>query len=439
MAERVAVVGLGVTGQSIVRHLKKENPTDDVVVLDTREANADLSREYADVDVRWESSELPEEHFDRIVVSPGLSMESCLMKGAVASDAPVVSDIDLFFESVKAPVIGITGTNGKSTVTSLVGHLLQGAGQNIGVGGNLGEAALDLIAEDRDGYVLELSSFQLERSREQPFHAAAILNVSEDHIDQHGSFERYKEAKNRILSRAKKTVSNREDPNTGQGQVTFGSSQPSQDSEWGLVTQEGQDHIAVGQELIVDVASLPLSGSHNVLNVMAACALVDGMVARGDMSGLLEDFHGLAHRFETVAVIEDVEFVDDSKATNVGATVAALAGINTENKIVLIAGGDAKGADLSPLVEAIRGKAKCVVTIGVDGDKVASCAESAGVATVRANSIEEAVALASEHAVKGDMVLLSPACASLDMFANFRERGQKFAEAVKASAQEGRV
>ena len=361
------------------------------------------------------------------------------MKGAVASDAPVVSDIDLFFESVKAPVIGITGTNGKSTVTSLVGHLLQGAGQNIGVGGNLGEAALDLIAEDRDGYVLELSSFQLERSREQPFHAAAILNVSEDHIDQHGSFERYKEAKNRILSRAKKTVSNREDPNTGQGQVTFGSSQPSQDSEWGLVTPEGQDHIVVRQELIVDVASLPVSGSHNVLNVMAACALVDGMVARGDMPGLLEDFHGLAHRFETVAVIEDVEFVDDSKATNVGATVAALAGINTENKIVLIAGGDAKGADLSPLVEALRGKAKCVVTIGVDGDKVASCAESAGVATLRAGSIEEAVALASEHAVKGDMVLLSPACASLDMFANFRERGQKFAEAVKASAQEGRV
>ena len=442
MAERVAVVGLGVTGQSIVRHLKKENPSDEVVVLDTREPNADLSREYADVDVRWESSELPAEHFDRIVVSPGLSMESCLMKGAVASDAPVVSDIDLFFESVKAPVIGITGTNGKSTVTSLVGHLLQGAGQNIGVGGNLGEAALDLIAEDRDGYVLELSSFQLERSREQPFHAAAILNVSEDHIDQHGSFEKYKEAKNRILSHAKKTVSNREDPNTGQGQVTFGSSQPSQDSEWGLVTQEGQDHIAVGQELIVDVASLPLSGSHNVLNVMAACALVDGMVARGDMSGLLEDFHGLAHRFETVAVIEGVEFVDDSKATNVGATVAALAGINTENKMVLIAGGDAKGADLSPLVEALRGKAKYVVTIGVDGDKVASCAESAGVATVRASSIEEAVALASEHAIKGDMVLLSPACASLDMFANFRERGQKFAEAVravKASIQEDRA
>ena len=289
MAERVAVIGLGVTGQSIVRFLQKDHAPEEVVVLDTREPNEDLSQVYKDIDIRWGASGLPKEHFDRIVVSPGLSMESCLMKGAVASGAPIFSDIDLFFDAVQAPVIGITGTNGKSTVTSLVGHLLQRAGLNTGVGGNLGDAALDLVAEDRDGYVLELSSFQLERSREQAYDAAAILNLSEDHIDQHGSFEKYKQAKQRIFSSAKKTISNRDDPNTGQGQVSFGSSQPSNDSEWGLVSLDGRKCIAVGSELIVEVDGLPISGSHNVLNVMAACALVDGMVPREDVARLLSD------------------------------------------------------------------------------------------------------------------------------------------------------
>ena len=431
MAERVAVVGLGVTGQSIVRFLQKDHASDEVVVLDTREPNDDLSRKYKELDIRWATKGLPKEHFDRIVVSPGLSMESCLMKGAIASGAPIFSDIDLFFDAVEAPVIGITGTNGKSTVTSLVGHLLQRSGLNTGVGGNLGEAALDLVAEDRDAYVVELSSFQLERSREQPYDAAVILNVSEDHIDQHGSFEKYKQAKQRILSNAKKTISNRDDPNTGQGHVSFGLSEPVSDSEWGLMIADGRKYIAVGRETIVDLDSLPISGSHNVLNVMAACALVDGMVPRQDMSRLLGDFQGLEHRFETAAVIDDVEFVDDSKATNVGATVAALAGIEAESKVVLIAGGDAKGADLSPLAKAIKGKVKCIITIGLDGDKVASLGHAANIETLKAGSIEEAVSLAAAQATKGDMVLLSPACASLDMFENFKQRGDKFVKAVK--------
>lgn len=430
MVERVAIVGFGVTGQSVARHLLKEQA--ELVVLDTREPIANLSDELSHVDVRWRANALPDEPFDRVIVSPGLSMDSCLMRSALTSALAIQSDIDVFFAAAQAPVIGITGTNGKSTVTSLVGHMLQGHGQNVGMGGNLGEAALDLLDDSRDAYVLELSSFQLERSMHQPFSVAAILNVSEDHIDQHGSFERYCAAKQRIYAQATKTISNRDDVATGSGDVSFGLSEPANAAQWGLIVREGATYIGVGKEAVVDVAALPISGTHNVLNVMAACALVDGAVPRTEMAALLEGFQGLAHRFETVGSINGVTFIDDSKATNVGATVAALNGIDADQNVVLIAGGDAKGADLAPLKATFRSKVKAVVTIGVDGHKIATAAEQAGVETHPATTLENAVSQANALASKGGLVLLSPACASLDMFANYIERGRQFSRAVRA-------
>ena len=434
MGERVAVIGFGVTGQSIVRHLRRVEEPTEIVVLDTRSPIDDLPVEMADADIRWQSKGMPREHFDRIIVSPGLSMDSCLMQGALTSGLPILSDIDLFFAHARAPVIGITGTNGKSTVTSLVGHMLQGAGYKTGVGGNLGEAALDLLDDEVDCYVLELSSFQLERSKEHSFQAAVVLNISDDHIDQHGSFANYKDAKHRIFANAKKRVFNRDDPHTGNdeaGSVSFGSSEPRTAQEWGLTQRDGKSWIAVGGQLVAAVDALPLDGAHNVLNAMAACALVDGTIPCDQMAEAIEGFAGLEHRFESVGFVHDVQYVNDSKATNVGATVAALAGLPSSQGVVLIAGGDAKGADLSVLKPAFQSSVKALIALGVDRDKIMDVAEEAGVSACAVETIEEAVVQASSLAAAGDMVLLSPACASLDMFRNYAERGRRFRQAVE--------
>ena len=440
MTTYTAIIGTGVTGLSCLRHLAGR---DRLLVLDTREApaNAEAARAiYPEAEFRFgaHACRTGFEGVDRVVVSPGIGLDHELVRRARLAGARIDSDIDLFCQAVDAPVYAITGTNGKSTVTALAGHLLSGVGSNPGVGGNLGEAALDLLRTPRDCYVLELSSFQLERMGAYPFRAATVLNVTEDHLDRHGSLAAYAAAKRRIYTSAERVVANRADPLTLPERadapvVTFGLDVPGT-GDWGVVERGGRAMIARGDEAVVALDELPLAGSHNVLNVLAACALVaDDAIAPAALAEPIRSFRGLPHRCEPVARKHGVDYVDDSKATNVGAALAALAGLGDARRrhIVLIAGGDGKGADFSPLAEPVGRFVKAVVLMGRDAPALnrvlADCAPIVHVADMNA-----AVAAAAAAAAPGDLVLLSPACASLDMFRNYEHRGRAFAEAVEA-------
>jgi len=386
-----------------------------------------------------------------VVVSPGLSLDSCLLQGAEAAGVSLCSDIDLFFAAVQQPVIGVTGTNGKSTVTALAVHLLNQLGISTGVGGNLGDAALDIIDPQHRCYVLELSSFQLERSRQHTFYRSVILNISEDHLDHHGDLQSYIDAKQNIYHRARGCIVNRDAqhcwPVSGQVTASYSRQPPTADNEWGIVPEGAQRWLCRGDAKLVDMALLPLSGSHNEENMLAACALVDDIVqerldnqqdtapdeaARADrLAAALATFHGLPHRFELVAEHAGARYINDSKATNLGATLAALEGLPARNQIILIAGGDAKGVDLSPLQAVMPGRVRLLLVLGAAADQLAAIAQDADIAVQHCQTIEQCVALAAASADVDDCVLLSPACSSLDMFNSFAERGNRFAAAVR--------
>lgn len=423
---------------SCLRHLAD---CDSLVVIDSRErppALAEAMAAYPDLDYRMAVEKFDSAGFDRVVLSPGIAPASPLGRQVLGCGLPVLNDIDLFLARVRAPVFAVTGTNGKSTVTSLAGHLLAAAGSSPGVGGNLGLAALDLLHPDRDCYVLELSSFQLARVRRLNSHAATILNLSGDHLDWHGSMDCYAAAKQRIYLGAERAVANRDDRMTHPATmrrmalVTFGSDAPAP-GHWGIRVQHGKRMLACGERSLVESNRLPVTGLHNERNVLAALALVHGGGFDGDRAALeaaLAGFAGLPHRCETVASIGEVTYVNDSKATNVGATVAALSGIAAApGSIVLIAGGDGKGADFTELGDAIADSARHLVVLGEDAARIEQ-AVRARVPVTRAASLAEAVHGAAAAARAGDVVLLSPACASFDMFENFEQRGELFRAAV---------
>ena len=431
MASRVAVLGYGVTGASVVRHLQRQGA--EPVVLDTR-APQDVT--VPNLEVMWEMDRWPKIAVDYAVVSPGLSLDSCLVAGAAASGIELVSDIDLFFEAAKKPVIGITGTNGKSTVTSLVGHVLQDAGMSCGVGGNLGIAALDVLDEQHEYYVLELSSFQLERSRKHQYLASTILNISEDHLDKHADMASYIAAKQRIYASCNHAVFNRQDDNTQpagvSGAVSFGLDKPPSTRDWGLCERDDDTYLVKGEQVLMARSEVPLPGLHNLQNTLAAAALVAPIIDLARTCQAVKSFRGLPHRFERVAKWQGVEYINDSKATNIGATIAALGGVAADNQVILIAGGDAKGVDLTPLGPLLDGRVRHVVVLGVDGDLIAAVANDRGVPSSAVDSMQAAVERAAALAKPGNVVLLSPACASLDMFTNYMERGRQFAQAVLA-------
>lgn len=425
------LLGLGATGYSCVRHLAGR---DALLAFDTRPAapyREAVASRYPEVQLltaaEWPAALAAA---DRLVASPGVSLDHCFVRAAGKAGVPVSSDIELFLDACAAPVAGITGTNGKSTVTALVGELAKAAGKNAGVGGNLGTPALDLLAPERDVYVLELSSFQLERLANPPsLHTAAVLNVSPDHQDRHGDLAAYAAIKRRIYGKAERAVFNAEDslttPPAGLPAIAVGG-----DAAWRVEPRE----------LIVDGAPLPtealtLAGRHNHFNIVAAAAIAQqlGVPVREHLD-VLADFSGLPHRAAPVAEIGGVTFVDDSKATNVGACRAALEGFgNGSRNIVLIAGGDGKGADFGPLAATVRQHVSTLVLIGRDADAIAA-AVGDGVVHVHARSMAEAVALAAAAAKPGDTVLLAPACASFDMFQDYAARGDAFAAAVRALA-----
>ncbi|MCK9563647.1 MAG: UDP-N-acetylmuramoyl-L-alanine--D-glutamate ligase [Bacteroidales bacterium] len=467
------VVGLGATGLSVARYLAKRGER--FVVVDNRVEPPGLS-ELARV-VPQALVELGEfnDHTlrgaDRLVVSPGLALAQPALRGAVEAGVAVTGDIQLFADSLRekgtaAPIVAITGSNGKSTVTTLVGEMARAAGLNVGVGGNLGVPALDLLAPDRDLYVVELSSFQLELVEHLGATVATVLNVSSDHMDRYPDLKSYHAAKHRIFRGTRQVVVNRDDALSrplvanSVDQWSFGLDKPDFKGFGVMITQD-EPWLAFEYSPLMPVAELAMRGRHNLANALAALALGHAAgLSMAPMLAALRAFRGLPHRCEWVAEKGGVTWIDDSKATNVGAAMAAIEGLSEKglsekglsekgssegylddeagNDLILIAGGQGKGQDFAPLGRAARQRVRLAVLIGEDAGAVAEALR--GVCdVVYATSLSAAVSAAAESARPGDKVLLSPACASFDMFKGFADRGEQFVRAVEALAVDAEV
>jgi UDP-N-acetylmuramoylalanine--D-glutamate ligase len=439
------IVGLGRTGLSCARYLRERGWR--LAVTDTRaeppqlaalrELDARIPVRLGGLDTRLLDDAVC------VVVSPGVSLEEPFFTEARRRGLEIVGDIELFARAVDAPVVGITGTNGKSTVTTLVGRMAARAGVKVRVGGNLGEPALDLLAaahragEAAGLYVLELSSFQLETTHSLDLAAAAVLNVSPDHLDRYASVGAYAAAKARIFARTTTAVINLDDPlvvampKAGQRTLSF-SLRAAIGSDYSVGLRDGSAWLMRRSEPLLPVSMMRIRGLHNAANALAALALGEALgLPLAGMLAELEEFTGLPHRTQWVAEVAGVTYIDDSKGTNVGATIAAVAGM--EGPLIIIAGGDGKNQDFGPLAAAFRGKVRHTVLIGRDGRLVGEALR--GVCTMEyCASLEEAVGAAAAAARAGDTVLLSPACASLDMFRDYTHRGAVFARAVKELA-----
>jgi UDP-N-acetylmuramoylalanine--D-glutamate ligase len=436
---RSLIVGLGKTGLSCARHLASQGVP--LAVTDSRirpPALAELRESLPDVAVFVGGFDQGAfSAAEQLVVSPGVSLDEPLIRAARARGVPIVGDVELFARAARAPVVAITGTNGKSTVTALVGEMARHVGLRVAVGGNFGPPALGLLEggeREPELYVLELSSFQLETTYSLKPAAAVVLNVTPDHLDRHRTLEHYAAAKARIYEGARVRVVNLDDPLVA-GMVPAGDAvgftmYPPEAGQFGLVPRGQEPWLAHGPETLVAASELRLVGRHNLANALAALALGRGVgLPLQPMLQALRRSSGLPHRCQWVASRDGVEWYNDSKGTNVGATLAALQGM--PGRVVLIAGGDGKGQDFSPLRAAVQRKARGTVLIGRDARLIE--AALGGVVPVEfARDMREAVARAASMARAGDSVLLSPACASFDMYRNYEERGQVFVRAVQA-------
>ena len=433
----VLVVGLGETGLSCIRHLAGSYRT--VVAVDSREhppCRTEVESEFPEVDTRCGGFDVPV--FDtaaEIVVSPGVSVREPALRAAAARGVPIVGDVELFARAAAAPIVAITGSNGKSTVTSLVSAMARSDGVRVGEGGNLGPPALSLLGRGYELYVLELSSFQLETTSALRPVAATVLNVSADHLDRYESFDEYVAAKRRVFSGDTVVVANLDDPLAARlggnrcERIGF-STTAHPDAQWYVEGDGSEARIVRRGEAIMPVGSVPLPGMHNTANVLAAFALGDAIGLHVDaMASAVEAYAGLPHRCETVAVRCGVRWINDSKGTNVGATVAAIEGIGACAPLVLIAGGLGKGADFSPLLVPARRHVRCAVLIGRDAARLAEVLRRS--TEVRhAPDLDTAVDVAAGAARAGDSVLFSPACASFDMFSDYAARGEEFRRLV---------
>ncbi len=370
-----------------------------------------------------------------VVVSPGVPLASDLVADARKRGIEVVGDIELFARAVAAPVVAVTGTNGKSTVATLVAAMAAADGRRVAAGGNLGTPALDLLAPEVELYVLELSSFQLELTASLAPAAAVVLNLSPDHLDRHGSLNAYAIAKARIYERAAIAVINRDDARVvkmvrgRESIVSFGLNAP-EDGQYGLREQNGETLLCRGGKTLLRAAEVPLAGRHNLANVLAAWALGAALgFSDAAMAKAVRGFHALPHRLALVGERRGVRYLDDSKATNVSAACAALAGL--AGPLVVIAGGQGKGQDFSEFADVLSARARALVLIGADAELIER-AIAGRVPVVRAADMSDAVGMAAALAEPGDRVVLAPACASLDMFRDYNERGDVFARAVEA-------
>ncbi|MGY0217857.1 UDP-N-acetylmuramoyl-L-alanine--D-glutamate ligase [Endozoicomonadaceae bacterium StTr2] len=438
------VVGLGKSGLSSARYLYRQGKP--FIVVDSRRNPPGLAEMAAEMpEVRVHTGKFDAELFgntSELVMSPGVALSEPAIAEAISQGCTVAGDIELFARdlqqrNVKAPVVAITGSNGKSTVTTLVGQMVQASGLKPAVGGNIGTPALELLDQDADVYVLELSSFQLETTTSLQPAVATVLNVSADHMDRYPSLLEYQQAKQQVYRGCRYAVCNAEDMLTlplvpGSTTVTRFTLNTPDLNDFGLVHEDGTTWLARGLEKLLDTSKLKVRGRHNYANALAALAIGSAIKLPLDkMLQVLVDFTGLEHRCQWVAEENGITFFNDSKATNPGAAIAALEGLGAEidGKVVLIAGGDGKGADFTPLTEPLSRYARQLILLGKDAEKISQVAPGQ-LSCDRAENMEQAVQLAHAVATSGDVVLLAPACASLDMYTNFEERGRAFSEAV---------
>ncbi len=437
------VVGLGKTGLSCVRYLKRKG--EKVAVTDTRDDPPGLNElleEFSDVQLALGGldAELIAKA-DEIILSPGVALASDALKGALQRGVQVSGDIELFCREIRQPIVAITGSNAKSTVTTLVGEMVKEAGHSVVVAGNIGLPVLDVLAmpERADFYVLELSSFQLETTHSLKAEVATILNISPDHLDRYPSMKEYIAAKHRIYRGARQTVFNAEDAETRPHPMfterdwRFTVNAPGTRT-FGLQEKDGATWLGLEKTTLMPAADVRIKGRHNQANALAALALGNAIgLPMASMLKTLRTFSGLPHRCQWVRERHGVHWYNDSKGTNVGAAVAAIEGIGGDisGKVVLIAGGDGKGADFLELREPASRFLKAAVLIGRDADKLATVLNGR-CDVIRAGSLQQAIDAAAAVAVAGDSVLLSPACASFDMFKGYDDRGTQFMNGVNA-------
>jgi UDP-N-acetylmuramoylalanine--D-glutamate ligase len=450
--KNVLILGLGESGLAMARWCSRQGAS--VRAADTRAAPPGLealSKHVPDAEFfcgEFDKSLL--QGVDLLALSPGLSAGLMIVFHARAQGIPMAGEIELFAWGLRdlgwrsaCSVLAITGTNGKTTTTALTGHLCKSAGLETAVAGNISPAALDALMDRVDSglqprvWALELSSFQLETTDSLAADAATVLNISDDHLDRYQGLDDYAEAKSRVFAGDGVQVLNRQDVRVkrmalaGRKLITFGLDVPGSEDDFGLRTNRGEPWIVRGDSFLLPVSALPMAGLHNAANAMAAMALCAAIGLKPvDLLPALRNFRGLAHRVEKIVSANGVDWYDDSKGTNVGATVAALAGMG--RPVVLILGGEGKGQDFSPLRDAVKKHARAVVLIGRDAQLISTAIGSnVAVPQIFAASMEEAVAVAAREAQAGDAVLLSPACASFDMFRNYEHRAQVFVAAVR--------
>lgn len=432
--KKFLVAGLGASGVSAVRYLcaqEAEVHVTDAQVEPSRAPQvadlvAPLHRYYGGL-----RGAEPIAQYEALVVAPGISLQEPFVSYCMDQGLRVIGDIELFAQAANAPVVGITGSNGKSTVTTLVGEMARRAGMDVGIGGNLGPPALDLLGPSRQLYVLELSSFQLETTFSLRCQSAAILNLSQDHLDRHGDMRNYAAAKARIWQGCEVRITNRDDSAvmglaaSGTGAlISFGVGRPVA-GEYGVIG----DTLCLADQALLHVNELRIFGSHNVSNALAALALADAAgIPRAASIQALRNFRGLPHRCQLVEEIEGVRYFNDSKGTNVGSTVAAINGL--DGKIVWLGGGQGKGQSFSELRVPLARKGKAAILFGQDAALIEEQIRGA-VPVYREVDMQQALRRARSLVAPGDRVLLSPACASFDQFQNYVDRGDKFCVAVR--------
>jgi UDP-N-acetylmuramoylalanine--D-glutamate ligase len=432
------VYGLGATGLSIARYLQRNGSN--AIFYDSREDAPGLDElRSLDADaevILGDATKGLLSKVNRVIVSPGIPDDDALLAKARKKKIKIVSDIELFLDELSAPLAVVTGSNGKSTVATLLALMCDAAGVRTLAGANLGNPALDLLAEETpDTYILELSSFQLHRLPDLPADVAGMLNFSPDHLDWHASEEEYRAAKYRIFHEAKAAVFNREDNEAPEHipenvpQLSFGLDEPG-DGQYGIREEAGVKFLARGEQLLLSVDDIALVGRHNWANALAALAMGQLMgIELPPMLQVLNEFPGLPHRMQFIDNIGGTRFINDSKATNVAAAIASIESV--DGFVVLIAGGEGKGGDFDLLARSVHMRLRSAVLIGEDGPIIGAALN--GLAPVHAaSSMLDAVNCAAGLAASGDTVLLAPACASFDQYRNFRERGKAFCQAVEA-------
>lgn len=448
--QKIVVLGAGLTGLSCVRYLAKNGLTCSVNDSRDNAVNIDaFKQEFPHTSLTlggWDKTLIASA--DVLLVSPGIDTSVADIAKQIRKNCIVAGDVELYCQNNNTAILAVTGSNGKSTVVSLLAFLGQKLGKKVELGGNIGVPVLEQSQKSLDCLILELSSFQLETLRSMKAIAATVLNVSDDHLDRHKTLENYAAIKRGIYQQCQTAVTNRDDINTqhvgkAQQSLSFGSD-VALEGHFGMSVIDGQRQLMFGSMPLISVNQLPIAGLHNALNCLAVLALghsagwpLDQMLAH------LVEFKGLAHRCQLISTYKNVQWINDSKATNVGATLAAIEGLaammSVDNNLYVIAGGDGKGADFSPLINVFSKDVSHVFTLGKDGDEVAAVADKAQIKNSKVTRIEQAINILGNIVKPGDVVLLSPACASIDMFKNFAERGEVFVNAVNKLSGENKT